>query len=73
MQTGSLSLNKFHVDLILLWVPKCAGNAVVLLFLDDDILINKIWLFQFSVLVILFQSSKRKQTIFRLLIFFFLC
>ena len=72
MQTGSLSLNKFHVDLILLWVPKYAGNAVVLLFLDD-ILISKIWLCQFSVLVILFQSSKRKQTIFRLLIFFFLC
>lgn len=72
MQTGSLSLNKFHADLILLWVPKYAGNAVVLLFLDD-ILISKIWLFQFSVLVILFQSSKRKQTIFRLLIFFFLC
>ena len=72
MQTGSLSLNNFHADLILLWVPKYAGNAVVLLFLDD-ILISKIWLFQFSVLVILFQSSKRKQTIFRLLIFFFLC
>lgn len=72
MQTGSLSLNKFHADLILLWVPKYAGNVVVLLFLDD-ILISKIWLFQFSVLVILFQSSKRKQTIFRLLIFFFLC